>query len=64
MPCEAGHHDHDVQILICTECGKVAELEDRSVSLALDHAARAEGFRPTGMIIEVEGLCAACVADS
>ena len=60
MPCEAGHHDHAVQFLICTECGQVAELEDRSVSQALDQAARAEGFRPSSMIIEVEGLCSAC----
>lgn len=64
MPCEAGHHDHAVQFLICTECGQVAELEDRSVSQALDRAALARGFRPSGTIIEVEGLCAACAVAS
>ena len=62
MPCGAGHHDHSVQFLICTECGQVAELEDRSVSKALDRAALAEGFRPSSTIIEVAGLCAACAA--
>ena len=60
MPCEAGHHDHAVQFLICTQCGQVAELEDCSVSDAIDAAARAVGFRPTGTIIEVEGDCASC----
>ncbi len=60
MPCEAGHHDHAVQFLICTECGQVTEIEDCSVSQALDRAARAKGFRPSGTVVEVEGLCMAC----
>ena len=60
MPCEAGHHDHAVQFLICTECGQVTEIEDCSVSQALDRAARAKGFHPSGTVVEVEGLCMAC----
>jgi Fur family zinc uptake transcriptional regulator len=60
VPCEAGHHDHSVQFLICGGCGQVTELEDRTVSRALDRAARAEGFRPASTVVEIEGTCAAC----
>ena len=62
VPCEAGHHEHAVQFLICRTCGQVTELEDATIVQALDHAARAKGFAPSSTIVEVEGVCAACSA--
>ncbi len=62
VACEAGHHEHAVQFLICGACGQVTELEDRSAARALERAARAKGFAPSGMIVEIEGLCEACAA--
>ena len=59
---DAGHHAHPVQLLICRGCGAVAELEDDGVSQAIARAASAKGFRPALATIEVEGMCAACVA--
>jgi Fur family zinc uptake transcriptional regulator len=63
VPCtEAGHHTHAVQFLICQLCGNVLELEDRSASRALEHAAESVGFRASSTIVEIEGACAACLA--
>jgi Fur family zinc uptake transcriptional regulator len=59
---DPGQHTHSVQFLICSDCGKVTELEDRAVSHALDKAAMEGGFRLSNVIVELEGLCAACAA--
>jgi Fur family zinc uptake transcriptional regulator len=63
------HHDHDhpahgqsVQFLICTGCGRAAELEDAAIGAALGEAAVAAGFRLGAATVEAEGLCAACLA--
>jgi len=61
IPCtEAGPHLHAVQFLICRTCGSVAEIEDRAVSQALEHAAEREGFHPGHAMVELDGTCAAC----
>ncbi len=61
IPCtEAGNHRHAVQLLICRTCGTVAEIEDRAVSKALEHAAEREGFHPDHTMVELDGTCAAC----
>ena len=62
VPCEAGHHEHAIQFLICGDCGQVTELEDSGVARALDQAARGRGFRASGTIVEIGGTCASCVA--
>ena len=58
------HHSHDhahaVQFLICGKCGRVQELEDESVRLALAKAASRAGFAPGRMTVEVEGVCREC----
>ena len=65
IPCtEAGHHEHPVQFLICRRCGTVAEIEDRAVSEAIEHAAERQGFRPEKAMIELDGTCAACARPS
>jgi Fur family zinc uptake transcriptional regulator len=61
VPCtEAGHHAHSAQFLICRACGTVIELEDTKASHALEQAAQSAGFRPSSMIVEIEGVCQAC----
>ncbi len=61
IPCtQADHHHQAVQFLICRRCGTVAEIEDRAVSKALEHAAEREGFHPGSATVEVDGTCAAC----
>lgn len=62
VPCEAGHHEHAIQFLICHRCGQVQELEDVAVGRTLEQAARKAGFTPTHSIVEVAGECASCAA--
>jgi Fur family zinc uptake transcriptional regulator len=53
-------HEHPAQFLICSRCGGVTELEEPSISRAVDAAAARSGFRPTRATVEVEGTCARC----
>ncbi|HEV7266715.1 MAG TPA: transcriptional repressor [Falsiroseomonas sp.] len=58
-----GHgHDHPHQFLICGRCGATAEICDDRVAKAVAEAACAAGFVPSRTTVEVEGLCAACMA--
>lgn len=63
IPCvDTDHRHHAAQFLICKKCGTVAEIEDRSVSRALERAAEKQGFHPDSAVVELVGLCAACAA--
>jgi Fur family zinc uptake transcriptional regulator len=63
IPCiEADHHDHAAQFYICRQCGAVAERDDHAVVDALHAAARALGFQPETIMVEVTGRCAVCAA--
>ena len=62
ISCADSGHSYAPQFLICNRCGSVAEIEDRSVSTALEKAAKREGFQPSHAMVEIEGLCAACSA--
>ncbi len=57
-----GHH-HAVQFLICGACGTVTEMEDSGIAASVARAAEQSGFRPAHATVEVEGICAACVAE-
>ncbi|MBV9249723.1 MAG: transcriptional repressor [Acetobacteraceae bacterium] len=52
--------DHAAQFLICRSCGRVTEIEDQGLTLALADAAGRRGFRVGHATIEAEGQCAAC----
>jgi Fur family zinc uptake transcriptional regulator len=55
------HAQHEpAQFLICRSCGKVTEIEDRELALALVGAAQRVGFVVAGATVEAEGQCAAC----
>jgi Fur family zinc uptake transcriptional regulator len=61
IPCTDHDHDHhDVQFLICRQCGTVAEIEDHAVAKALAKAAEKKGFHPSNAGVELDGICAAC----
>ena len=59
---ETDHRHADAQFLICKSCGTVAELEDHDISEALAQAASSRGFVPCRAVVEIDGLCADCVA--
>jgi Fur family zinc uptake transcriptional regulator len=61
---EHGHDgSHNAQFLICTQCGRVAELDDHSIGHSLQQAATAIGFKIDRSIVEADGLCAACIGE-
>ncbi len=53
-------HTHAAQFLICRECGRVIEMRDPAVPVALARAAQSIGFRVDHATIEAEGLCTTC----
>ncbi len=48
--------------LVCTECGRVTEVEDPELERVQDAVADAHGFRPVKYRIQTYGLCAECQA--
>ncbi len=54
---ESGHHhDH----LICTECGKIIEFENKAIERLQDEVCQANNFRLTSHRMEMYGLCSDC----
>jgi Fur family ferric uptake transcriptional regulator len=50
------HHDH----LTCSECGKVVEFESDQIEALQEKIAQNLGFRLTGHLLELFGVCPAC----
>jgi Fur family transcriptional regulator, ferric uptake regulator len=48
--------------LICTECGKVAEIHSTELHRVQEEAARQQGFQPARYRLQIYGLCADCQA--
>ncbi len=60
-----GHaHRHPAQFLICRVCQAVREIDDSAVAATLRGIAAAQGFSIERATVEVEGVCAACAAQS
>lgn len=53
---ERDHHDH----LICTGCGAVVEFHFEAIEVLQQDLAERFGFRLTGHVHELLGVCAAC----
>ncbi len=53
---EREHHDH----LICTSCGKVVEFQFEAIEVLQRDLSESLGFRLTGHIHELFGVCASC----
>jgi len=60
MICDDPGHDHHGILLICSECGQSAEVDDPAVDKVLVAAAQAAGFHLQRQMVEVEGLCKPC----
>ena len=58
--CRHPGHNHNGQFLICSRCNVVAEITSDAVSKTVARAAAARGFKPSGEIVEVTGLCPNC----
>ncbi len=61
--CAAGPGEpHDSSFLICTDCGRAAELDDPRIATAITETLQESGFRAQRRTIEVAGCCADCAA--
>lgn len=49
--------------LVCTECGRVSEIEDADLRRAEEEAARRHGFQASRYRLEIYGLCPACQSE-
>lgn len=60
LSCDHPHQDHSGQFLICSDCGKVKEMEDASIHHSLDRAACKADFQMNSEIVEIVGRCGQC----
>lgn len=58
--CGAPGHEGSGQLLICQDCGEVAELDDTQIYELIEAKSSRLGFEIAKQIIEVEGLCSGC----
>lgn len=58
VACEPTHHHH----VVCSRCGRSAEVGDVGVSAFADEVARRTGYRIDAHRLELFGLCPACAA--
>ena len=58
VPCAPAHHHH----VICSRCGRAAEVEDCGVAVAVAEIARRSGYRIDTHRLELFGLCRHCQA--
>jgi Fur family zinc uptake transcriptional regulator len=60
VACTHAHEGAPAALLVCTDCGTVAELDSPEAADLLRQGARDKGFSPTRLVIELAGFCAAC----
>lgn len=59
--CHAAHASPVRPIaLVCDICGSVSERDGADVRAAVDALARADGFEPRSVVVEVSGCCGPC----
>ncbi len=58
VPCVREHHHH----LVCSRCGRVADVEDGALADAVAEIARRSGYRIESHRLELFGLCRHCQA--
>jgi Fur family zinc uptake transcriptional regulator len=58
--CAIPGQRHTGQFLICSQCQRVAELDDPKVTRAISTTAARLGFVAANPVVEIRGLCQAC----
>lgn len=58
--CGAPGHEGAGQLLICRDCGQVAELDDKDINELIALKSARLGFQVIRQTIEVEGQCEGC----
>ncbi len=58
--CSGQHHTASPVVLLCEDCGRVAETEVPEAWGAINQATKAGRFRVKDTVLEVKGVCADC----
>ena len=58
--CTMADAEHSGQLLICTQCRTVREMDDSAISELIARQAHAHGYDPIRQTVEVLGYCDAC----
>jgi len=62
VPCAHPERRHDCLFFLCSNCGASIELEDLRIGRLLSEHAAALEFHAARRVVEVEGVCARCIA--
>jgi Fur family transcriptional regulator, zinc uptake regulator len=60
VACSHAHEGQPAALLICEDCGLVAEMDAPDVFARVDEGVRAQSFTPIRTLIEISGTCGAC----
>lgn len=58
VPCAPAHHHH----VVCSRCGRTAEVDDAGLTGAVREIERSSGFRIDAHRLELFGLCRHCLS--
>ena len=60
VACPHGKGDHNAQLLICSQCGTIAEIDDPMIRAVLQAGGERHGFDVKPQTLEIRGLCPVC----
>ncbi len=60
--CDAPQQVHASNFLVCRNCHRVEEINDRALEKALAERMKSAGFAPEGASLEIKGVCRDCGA--
>jgi Fur family zinc uptake transcriptional regulator len=60
VACDHPDHEHDVQFLICRQCGTAVETEDARIANAAHSLGDRVGFHIEQLAVEITGVCSNC----
>jgi Fur family ferric uptake transcriptional regulator len=60
VACDPGGHHHHI---VCSSCGRSAEIHDSGIEALAARIARQTGYRLDGHRLELYGLCSTCNAE-
>jgi Fur family zinc uptake transcriptional regulator len=61
--CAHPARQHSAQLLVCSRCEQVAEIEDAQIQAVLDQGASKHGFKVDPQTVEIRGRCSRCRTD-
>ena len=64
VACCHGEHAGDAVLMICEDCGVVAEIDAGPELTALNARAEQHGFHARHAVTELTGICGACAGDA